>query len=102
LVRLALSLSSGGVDAPLTMTARTALLKQLIADGTYPIDDAAIAEAIVVRAAARRAVPEVAFRCSSHQVKQQIRSFRPHRGARSFRLVRAQRRSLESRVAVAA
>lgn len=99
---LALSIFSGGVDAPLTMTARTALLKQLIADGTYPLDDAAIAEAIVVRAAARRAVPDVAFRCSGHQVKQQIRSFRPHRGARSFRLVRAQRRSLESRVAIAA
>jgi hypothetical protein len=84
------------------MTARTALLKQLIADGTYPVDEVAVAEAIVVRAAARRAVPDVAFRCAAHQVKQQIRSFRPHRGARSFRLARAERRSLESRVAIAA
>jgi hypothetical protein len=84
------------------MTARTALLKQLIADGTYPVDEVAVAEAIVVRAAARRAVPDVAFRCAGHQVKQQIRSFRPHRGTRSFRLARAERRSLESRVAIAA
>ena len=84
------------------MTARTHLLKQLIADGSYPIDEAAIAEAIVLRAAARRAVPDVAFRCAAHQVKQQVRSFRPHSGTRSFRLARAERRSLETRVAMAA
>ena len=84
------------------MTPRTALLKQLIADGRYPIDERAIAEAVVLRAAARSAVPELAFRCAGHQVKQQIRSFRPHRGARSFRLARADRRSLESRVTIAA
>ncbi len=98
----ALSMLPGIVDAPFTMTARTQLLKQLVADGSYPIDEAAIAEAIVLRAAARRAVPDIAFRRAANEVKQQIRSFRPHRGARSFRLVREDRRSLESRIAVAA
>ena len=44
------------------MTARTALLKQLVDDGSYPIDEAAIAEAILVRSMARRMLPEVAFR----------------------------------------
>jgi len=85
-----------------TMTARTALLKQLVADGSYPLDEVAIADAIVLRAAARRDVPDLAFRCAGHPVKKQIRSFRPHRGARSFRLARAVRRSVESRVAPAA
>ncbi|MDX6678324.1 MAG: hypothetical protein QOE31_2376 [Solirubrobacteraceae bacterium] len=83
------------------MNARTALLKQLVADGTYPVDEAAIAEAIVVRAMARRIVPDLALRCTTpHQPK--VRSFRPHSGAPSFRLVRAERRPLERRLALAA
>ncbi len=83
------------------MTARTALLKQLVADGTYPVDEAAIAEAIVVRAIARRIVPDLALRCTApHQP--QVRSFRPHSGAPSFRLVRAERRTLERRAVFAA
>jgi hypothetical protein len=83
------------------MTARTALLKQLVADGTYPLDEAAIAEAIVVRSLARSVVPDIALRCTApHQPE--VRSFRPHRGARSFRLVRTERRSVERRVPVLA
>ncbi|HEV7805142.1 MAG TPA: flagellar biosynthesis anti-sigma factor FlgM [Solirubrobacteraceae bacterium] len=83
------------------MTARTALLKQLVADGTYPIDEAVIAEAILVRSMARQLVPDLALHCTtSHPAD--VRSFRPHRGARSFRLVRSERRSLERRLPVAA
>jgi hypothetical protein len=85
------------VDVPRTMTARTTLLKQLVADGTYPIDEAVIAEAILVRSRARQLVSELAVRRTySHPAD--VRSFRPHRGARSFRLVRGDRRSLERRL----
>jgi hypothetical protein len=78
------------------MTARAALLKQLVDDGSYPLDEAAIAEAIVVRAMARRVVPDLVFH--SPQPKPPVRSFRHHSGARSFRLARAQRRPAERRV----
>jgi hypothetical protein len=79
------------------MTARTALLKQLVADGTYPIDEAVIAEAILVRSKARQLMPELALRRTPSHLPD-VRSFRPHRGARSFRLVRGDRRSLERRL----
>jgi hypothetical protein len=82
------------------MTSRTALIKQLVKDGTYPIDEVAIAESIVVRAIARSVVPDLALRCASPHLPS-IRSFRPHSGARSFRLVRAERRTLESRAQTA-
>ena len=72
------------------MNARTALLKRLVDDGHYPIDEAAIAEAIVVRSMARRVLPGVVFRLPTP--KPAVRSFRPHRGARSFRLHRPERR----------
>ena len=93
-VAAALILRSWRVDAPPTMTSRTALIKQLIADGTYPIDEVAIAESILVRAKARSIVPDLALRCATTHLPS-IRSFRPHSGARSFRLVRAERRTLE-------
>jgi hypothetical protein len=72
------------------MTARAALLKQLVDDGSYPLDEAAIAEAIIVRSLARRLVPDVTFH--TPPPKPAVRSFRHHRGARSFRLARAERR----------
>jgi hypothetical protein len=72
------------------MTDRAALLKQLVDDGSYPVDEAAIAEAIIVRALARRVVPDIAFRTAPP--KPPVRSFRHHSGARSFRLARAERR----------
>jgi hypothetical protein len=76
-----------------TMNARTATLKQLVADASYPIDEAAIAEAIIVRSMARRLVPDLAFQTAPPRPV--VRSFRPHRGARSFRLARPGRRTLE-------
>jgi hypothetical protein len=74
------------------MNARVAVLKQLVAESSYPIDEAAIAEAIVARSIARRLVPDLVFRLTAAP-RPQVRSFRPHRGARSFRLTRAVRRS---------
>lgn len=81
------------------MTARAALLKQLVEDGSYPLDEAAIAEAILVRAMARRVVPDIAFH--RPPAKPPVRSFRHHSGARSFRLARAERRPADRRVSAA-
>ena len=83
------------------MNSRTVLLKQLVADGTYPLDERAIAEAILVRATARQVVPDLALRCVAPHLTA-VRSFRPHNGARSFRLARAERRTLEQRLPAAA
>ncbi|MEJ7826185.1 MAG: hypothetical protein WKF48_12185 [Solirubrobacteraceae bacterium] len=71
------------------MDPRLANIQQLVAESTYPIDESVIAEAILVRAAARRLVPDLAFRRAP--ADPEVRSFRPDRGARSFRLVRARR-----------
>lgn len=72
------------------MTSRAAHIKKLVDDGSYPMDEAAIAEAIVARSLLRSLVPEIAFRPPA--VKPPVRSFRHHSGARSFRLHRAERR----------
>lgn len=69
------------------MNPRVNNLKALVADGHYVIDEPAVAEAMLLRTVALRVLPEMAFRCV-HTVPQ-VRSFRPHRGARSFRLTRA-------------
>jgi hypothetical protein len=73
------------------MNSRTKVLKQLVRDSQYVIDPHAVAEAIVVRSVAQRVLPDVTFR-SSPAPPSLIRSFRPHRGARSFRLTRSDRR----------
>jgi hypothetical protein len=78
------------------MTSRAALIKQLVEDGSYPLDEAAIAQAIVVRSMARSVVPDLAFH--SPPPKARVRSFRHHSGARSFRLARAERRPSDRRV----
>ncbi|HTN25262.1 MAG TPA: hypothetical protein VL120_14825 [Solirubrobacteraceae bacterium] len=72
------------------MNARTKVLKELVRDAHYVIDERAIAEAILVRAMAQRTLPDITFRSTPHVP--QVRSFRPHRGARSFRLTRGDRR----------
>jgi hypothetical protein len=78
------------------MNPRVKVLKQLIADGHYVVDESAVADAMVLRAMVQRALPDVTFRCVA-RVAREVRSFRPHRGARSFRLSRAQRRRLHAR-----
>jgi len=49
--------------------------------------------AIIVRSMARSLLPDVAFR-STCEPGPQLRSFRPHRGAKSFRLCRPELRSV--------
>ena len=76
------------------MNPRVKVLKQLVADGHYVIDEAAIAETMLLRSSVLRSLPDVAFRCAPHPASQ-VRSFRPHRGARSFRLSRDERRPMD-------
>jgi hypothetical protein len=91
-----LALTAGGADpAPgvtgkIKMNARAKLLKQLVRESLYAVDPEAVAEAIVARSIARRSLPDVSFR--STLAAPQVRSFRPDRQARSFRLSRAPRR----------
>jgi hypothetical protein len=61
----------------------TQLLRQLVLDSQYEIDEVAVAEAIIARAFARRAVMGIAFRNDLRAP--QVRSFRPSSQARSFR-----------------
>jgi hypothetical protein len=75
------------------MNPRAMVLKQLVDDGHYVIEEAAVAEAMMLRATARRMLPDVTFR-SAPRSAPQVRSFRPHRGVRSFRLSRVERRPL--------
>jgi len=73
------------------MNPRVKVLKELVNDELYVIDDVAVADAILLRAQTRHMLPDVAFRGSSRP-EPKVRSFRPHRGAKSFRLMRADRR----------
>ena len=66
------------------MNVRTDILKQLVANGSYPIDETAIAEAILVRSRARWMLPEIAFRTEPSPPR-----------VRSFRLARAERRTTD-------
>jgi hypothetical protein len=65
------------------------VVKQLIADSLYHVDERVVADAIVARAMVRQTMPEVSFR-SEHRGPQ-VRSFRRDRDARSFRLAGAPR-----------
>jgi hypothetical protein len=72
------------------MNPRTKVLRQLVRESHYVVDPHAVAEAIIVRSIAQRVLPDVTFRGTP--APPQVRSFRPHRGARSFRLTRSGRR----------
>jgi hypothetical protein len=74
------------------MNPRTKVIKHLVSESHYVIDPAAVAEAIIVRTLAQRILPDVTFRAAPRP--EPVRSFRPHRGARSFRLTRRDRRPL--------
>jgi len=67
------------------MKPRVRLLRALLADGMYPVDERLLADAILARTRVRGTIPEVAFA----QDRLQIRSFRPDPSARSFRLARS-------------
>ena len=73
------------------MNPRVKLLKELVHDGLYVVDAAVVADAVLLRSMTRRMLPQVTFRATSLPLPQ-VRSFRPHRGAESFKLTRAQRR----------
>ncbi len=73
------------------MNPRVRLLKELVGDGLYVVDDAAVADAVLLRSQTRHMLPEVTFR-GTLRPEPEVRSFRPHRGVRSFRLIRAERR----------
>jgi hypothetical protein len=63
------------------------LLKQLVLDSQYAVDEGTVADAIIARAKARRAVIGMTFRNDvRNDVREpQVRSFRPSSKARSFR-----------------
>jgi hypothetical protein len=71
------------------MTARVKVLKQLIRESLYVIDAHPVADAIVLRMHARDTLPELSLRSDARGP--QIRSFRRHDAARSFRLTGAPR-----------
>ena len=73
------------------MNPRVKLLKELVDDGLYVVADVAVADAVLLRSMTRHMLPDVTFRGNS-KPRPQVRSFRPHRGAKSFRLTRAERR----------
>jgi hypothetical protein len=59
------------------------LLRQLVLDAQYAVEPASVADAILTRAATRRAVLGSTFRNDLRAAP--VRSFRPSRQARSFR-----------------
>jgi hypothetical protein len=71
------------------MNSHLRLLKQLIADGMYVVDEEMVANAIVARANVRLTVANSSFR--SEVRPPQVRSFRRENEARSFRLERRSR-----------
>jgi hypothetical protein len=62
---------------------RAQLLRQLVLDSRYPIDEETLAQAIVARVATRRLSPGTVFRNDVRALH--VRSFRPSKQARSFR-----------------
>jgi hypothetical protein len=78
------------------MNPRVKVLKQLVADDLYVIDETTVADAMMLRSLARRTIPDVTFRSIPCR-EPEVRSFRPHHGAKSFRLCRAERRPLHAR-----
>ncbi|MDP2711032.1 MAG: hypothetical protein Q8O56_07415 [Solirubrobacteraceae bacterium] len=78
------------------MNPRVKLLKLLVDDELYVVDEPAVADAMLLRTMARHMLPE-ATSCSRPAPTPVVRSFRPHRGAKSFRLTRAERRPLHRR-----
>lgn len=78
------------------MNPRVKLLKQLVDDGHYVIGEGAVVEAMLLRSLTLRMLPDVTFRSKPCRTPE-VRSFRPHRGVRSFRLIRKERRPLHLR-----
>jgi len=71
------------------INSRIEVLQELVRESHYVVDPRAVANAIILRSMARSVVPGVTFRSTAKSVR--VRSFRPYRGARSFRLSRVRR-----------
>jgi hypothetical protein len=67
-----------------SVDSRIRLLRQLVAESLYVVDEQAVADAIVARARVRQAVAAPALRGVVRPAR--VRSFRRTRSARSFRL----------------
>lgn len=64
------------------------ILRQLVLDSQYAVDESTVAAAIIARATARRTVLGTTFRNDTRSPdtgSRQVRSFRPSSQARSFR-----------------
>lgn len=72
---------------------RVIALQQMISDGFYTVDERTIADAILMRARSRYAVPDATFR--NDRKAGEIRSFRLDHEARSFRLTGIRRRQFQ-------
>jgi hypothetical protein len=70
---------------------RTRVLRQLVSEEMYVIDDRVIADAILMRAQAKMIVPDVPFRNDTGE-RRKVRSFRLEHDARSFRISSKSRR----------
>ena len=74
-----------GVDADTTAVQdRVRVVRQLVYESMYVIEQRTVADAILMRASVRAALPESAFRSGGRE--RVARSFRRDRDARSFRL----------------
>lgn len=95
------------------MQRRLKVLRELVLDSSYTVDPDLVADAIIERARARQLLPGTRFRNemrptdvgdAMRQARMraaEVRSFRPARGARSFRLTVARRsRDADHRVAL--
>jgi hypothetical protein len=63
---------------------RAQLLRQLVLDSQYVIDEHLVAAAILARVATRRVLADATFR-NDLRASRVVRSFRPTRQVRSFR-----------------
>jgi hypothetical protein len=63
---------------------RAQLLRQLVLDSQYVIDEHLVAAAILARATARRVLADASFR-NDIRAPRAVRSFRPNSQAKSFR-----------------
>jgi hypothetical protein len=68
---------------------RVRLLRQLVGESLYTVDERAVADTILLRSRLKLALPDQEFR-SEHRGPA-VRSFRRDRGARSFRLASSTR-----------
>lgn len=65
------------------------MIREVVHKSLYVVDERAVADAIVLRAMAKQVIPEPCFRTELRG--REVRSFRPNRDARSFRLCTSSR-----------